>query len=312
MEYHKNLLASKGEAAREYLKSRGIVESDIESFNIGYCDEGYFANRVVFPVIDRNGELQNITSRLISKGKSSKSHLHLPKVKQNWFFNEKALDNKRYVILVESPIDCITLSRYGFNCAALMGVNNFNKGKALKLNGIKNIYLSFDNDLNGAGDTAANRVGQLIFNVTKIVSKKVTIPFLLGPDVNDMYQKLGDEFKEEYKTLVKNASRIKVRVIKPKIKISSQEIGKVNILDVMERYTEVIPTRTANQYMAICPLHEEEKPSLSINSEKNLWHCFGCGQGGNAINFVQKIEAKKGHKISFKEALDLAQTYGSV
>ena len=55
---------------------------------------------------------------------------------------------------------------------------------------------------------------------------------------------------------------------------------------------------TNRNYMLTCPFHEDEDPSLSINVEKNLWQCFGCGTGGDAIKLVQKIEG-----IGFVEAV---------
>ena len=72
------------------------------------------------------------------------------------------------------------------------------------------------------------------------------------------------------------------------------------ILDLLERYG-VLAERQGNgtQFMARCPFHEDDKPSLSVDQAKNVWHCFGCQKGGSVIDFVMEIE-----NIGFKEAID--------
>jgi hypothetical protein len=50
-------------------------------------------------------------------------------------------------------------------------------------------------------------------------------------------------------------------------------------------------------WRALCPLHQEKTPSFTVNPEKQLFHCFGCGKGGDAIQFIQELKG-----LSFKEA----------
>lgn len=52
-------------------------------------------------------------------------------------------------------------------------------------------------------------------------------------------------------------------------------------------------------YKGICPFHEDKTPSLSVNPETNLWNCFGCNKGGDAITFVELID-----KVDFKTAVN--------
>ena len=42
--------------------------------------------------------------------------------------------------------------------------------------------------------------------------------------------------------------------------------------------------------LVLCPFHGEQTPSFSVSQEKQIFHCFGCGAGGNAITFVMDIE----------------------
>lgn len=59
-------------------------------------------------------------------------------------------------------------------------------------------------------------------------------------------------------------------------------------------------TKQGNDYVGLCPFHEETTPSFKVNAEKNVWHCFGCGVGGGVIDWVMK---KNG--VSFKHAVEL-------
>ena len=72
---------------------------------------------------------------------------------------------------------------------------------------------------------------------------------------------------------------------------------KTDLLALFSRYGHE-PKKNGKGYTVCCPFHEETKPSLSINSSRRLWQCFGCGEAGDAISLVQKLE-----KISFVEAV---------
>jgi DNA primase len=57
-------------------------------------------------------------------------------------------------------------------------------------------------------------------------------------------------------------------------------------------------TKRGRNFFGLCPFHNEKTPSFSVAPEKGIYHCFGCGNGGNAVNFIMEIE-----KISFVEAV---------
>ena len=70
-----------------------------------------------------------------------------------------------------------------------------------------------------------------------------------------------------------------------------------DIIDVISRYVTL--QRKGNSYFGLCPFHREKTPSFSATPDKQIYHCFGCGLGGNVIHFVMKVE-----NISFKEAVE--------
>ena len=58
--------------------------------------------------------------------------------------------------------------------------------------------------------------------------------------------------------------------------------------------------RVGSRLTGLCPFHDERTPSFSVDAERKLYHCFGCGEGGDAIGFVQETEA-----LDFPEAVEL-------
>ncbi len=78
-----------------------------------------------------------------------------------------------------------------------------------------------------------------------------------------------------------------------------EEIKSNNdIVDVISQY--VILKRSGRNFFGLCPFHKEKSPSFSVSPDKQIFHCFGCGAGGNVIHFISKIE-----NADFKEALNI-------
>ena len=71
--------------------------------------------------------------------------------------------------------------------------------------------------------------------------------------------------------------------------IATSTINRVRelpIVDVLSHFVQL--KRQGANYVCCCPFHGEHTPSLSVTPSKNLWHCFGCGKGGDAIAFIQE------------------------
>ena len=78
--------------------------------------------------------------------------------------------------------------------------------------------------------------------------------------------------------------------------IISQVIDRSNIVDIVSAY---IPLKRAGRnFKAACPFHNEKTPSFVVNPDKQIFHCFGCGVGGNVVSFVMKQD-----KMDFPEAI---------
>jgi DNA primase len=73
---------------------------------------------------------------------------------------------------------------------------------------------------------------------------------------------------------------------------------RISIVEVVSDY---VPLRRAGgNFLGLCPFHAEKTPSFNVNPAREIFHCFGCGAGGNAFSFVMKIEG-----VSFPEAVKL-------
>ncbi len=74
--------------------------------------------------------------------------------------------------------------------------------------------------------------------------------------------------------------------------------NRTDIVDIISQY--VVLKRSGRNFFGLCPFHKEKSPSFSVSPDKQIFHCFGCGVGGNVFHFVSKIE-----NISFREALEM-------
>jgi DNA primase len=78
---------------------------------------------------------------------------------------------------------------------------------------------------------------------------------------------------------------------------------RIDILDVVGHYLEL--KKSGSAYKCLCPFHDDSSPSLHVSPSKQIYHCFACGAGGDAIKFVMEYE-----KLTYPEAIEkLASLY---
>lgn len=80
---------------------------------------------------------------------------------------------------------------------------------------------------------------------------------------------------------------------------------KLDIADLIQEYVKLSPAGA--NFKARCPFHNEKTPSFMVSSEKQIWHCFGCGAGGDHFEFIKRIE-----NIEFPEALRILAAKANV
>jgi len=72
--------------------------------------------------------------------------------------------------------------------------------------------------------------------------------------------------------------------------------ARVNVVDVVSEHVTL--KKAGRNFVGLCPFHREKTPSFTVNPEKQIFYCFGCGEGGNAISFLMKI-----NNMSFPESI---------
>ncbi|HCY37906.1 MAG: DNA primase [Candidatus Margulisiibacteriota bacterium] len=76
----------------------------------------------------------------------------------------------------------------------------------------------------------------------------------------------------------------------------NEVIEKADIISVIRDYVSL--RKRGTNYIGLCPFHNEKTPSFTVSPDKNIWHCFGCNEGGNVLRFITKVE-----NFSFIEAI---------
>jgi DNA primase len=79
---------------------------------------------------------------------------------------------------------------------------------------------------------------------------------------------------------------------------------KIDVVDLIGEYVQLKPAGV--NHKGLCPFHHEKSPSFNVNSDKGFYHCFGCGESGDLISFVQKIKG-----LSFIDSVkEIASDFG--
>src|SRR3970040_1675489 len=80
--------------------------------------------------------------------------------------------------------------------------------------------------------------------------------------------------------------------------------GKSSIVEVVSDHLTL--KKMGQNYVGLCPFHAENTPSFTVNEEKGIFHCFGCGVGGNVFHFLMQYE-----HLTFPEAVErVGKRYG--
>ena len=82
-------------------------------------------------------------------------------------------------------------------------------------------------------------------------------------------------------------------------------VSKVDVVDAVSSYVKL--KKRGRNFFGICPFHDEDFPSFSINHDKQIYKCFGCGAGGGVLKFIMDIE-----DLEFTQAVEYLKTYVNI
>jgi DNA primase catalytic core len=84
-----------------------------------------------------------------------------------------------------------------------------------------------------------------------------------------------------------------MRILRYPPETLNQIRSSVHLPDLIQKYTKL-----NRRNIGLCPFHQEKHPSFSVDAKKGLWHCFGCGKGGDVFKFIMETE-----HLSFSNAV---------
>ena len=161
--------------ALSYVKKRGITSTDILKYQIGYCETGRYANKIIIPNYDANGKLNYFIARSFEKDPSRKYDA-VSTDKNSIIGFENLINWDLPVILCEGAFDAIAIKR---NAIPLYGKTMSKQlTKKLLSNNIKDIYLALDSD---ALKSTLKIAGDLLHS-----GKRLHVVKLEGKDPSDM------------------------------------------------------------------------------------------------------------------------------
>jgi len=94
------------------------------------------------------------------------------------------------------------------------------------------------------------------------------------------------------------ARRTRRRTTRPDRPLPVEDARAVSILDVAGRLGLGEPVRRGREWAVLCPLHDDTRPSLTLDVDRGLWYCFPCSEGGDGIELLQRVRG-----CSFAEAV---------
>jgi hypothetical protein len=258
---------------REWLNARGISDALIEEYGIGYD------GRIIIPIRGFDGQV------LFRKFRRDPEILTGPKYTYEKgattaIFPVKHLKNAGKIIICEGEFDAILLQSKGFYAVTSTGGALSFKEEWAQYFVEKEVFICFDNDKAGL---------QGILKVARMIphAKILPLPAEAGEhgDITDFFIKLG-KTPENLKSLMSVATALPLKKEEvTKLKKRSKPTGNTDL-----EKAKSIPLTTFLKFnvagFASCPLHgRDSEPSFKLYPN-NRWHCFGCGKGGDTIDFI--------------------------
>lgn len=268
---------------RQYLNERGLSDETIFANKISFD-----GSRIVIPVFDAEGKIIYNKYRRDPQVLVGAKYSYDPGAKITLYGIQHLKDSK-VVVITEGEFDSLILQSKGICAVTSTGGATSFQEEWVDLFKDKDLYVCLDND-------KAGLQGKIkIFNLLPF-AKNLPLPKDIK-DVTDFFIKFNRTI-DEFKILMQVAEpppRAEEPVhIKKKYKVSAEH--KTD-LEKAKNYPIGNILRFRNNY-AECPFHKDKTPSLHMLN--NRWHCFSCGQGGDTIDLVMKM-----NEVSMLEAIKM-------
>lgn len=288
-------------------------------------------NRIMFPIRDCRGEICGFNGRTLDKNNDVK---YLLSPESMGFSKTKTLYNldrakpyikeKNEVHLVEGILDLIAYHQQGIkNVVCTLGTALTKEHIEMLKPYTQNFIFGYDGDYAGfkASITNARYLSSIMREEFEDYKAKEHIKFAMFPEnsdpcdclkfenqllkiINDpkdyyTYCRTKCELNPIYEKVFEKVDRKEkiteeIKEISPHL--TRHYLSQLDIVEVISDYVKL--EKSGKNYKGICPFHDEKTPSFVVSKEKQIYKCFGCGEGGNAINFIASIE-----NLSYKESI---------
>ena len=288
-------------------------------------------NRIMFPIRDCRGEICGFNGRTLDKNNDVK---YLLSPESMGFSKTKTLYNldrakpyikeKNEVHIVEGILDVVAYHQKGIkNVVCTLGTTLTKEHIEMLKPYAENFVFGYDGDYAGfkASITNARFLSSIMREEYSDYKAKDHIKFSMFPEGSDPCDGLKNENqlieivneKKDYYTYCRTKCELnsiyekvfekvdrKEKIIEEVKDISPKLIrhflSQLDIVEVISDYVKL--EKSGKNYKGVCPFHDEKTPSFVVSQEKQIYKCFGCGEGGNAINFIANIE-----NLSYKESI---------
>ena len=284
------------------MNGRGIPDVLIDFHLLGWNSV-----RITIPIFNREGQLV-----FFKLAKDPEDSIPGPKMLAPLGVNveiygwEQILSKPSQLIICEGEFDRLVLEAHSFRAVTSTGgAGTFRSEWVNEFKAIPEVYICFDCD--DAGRNGALRVGRMISH-----SRLVKLPEEVeeGGDITDFFVRLGHS-REDFLKLLEQAQPAPPspaptflsypamirRTISPSRNRVEHIKAELPINKVIEQYVKL--RVSGNNFVGLCPFHEDHNPSLTVYSASSTFHCYGCRKHGDVITFLMEIE-----HLTFIQALD--------
>lgn len=291
----------------ELLETSGLMKFNGDPLEVFY-------NSIVIPIKDDRGRIINLSSRKYDNSKMK--YINLPNMPLVDFFGVELVGNRHsytkykelgdYVVLAEGQFDTIMLQQRGFPAMGIMGVNNIRENMFRHFEWFDTVILCFDNDAPGDKATA-----QMASYIKQYYPSMRIFRANLGEfnDANDFFL-----HNTTPSTLIKTVTAmvdVKPKTLKskkgrPPTTRSTDVVQSIKDINIADFLASIVPgvqwTKVDKLLKTECPFtdHEDTVASFTVYTNNNSYYCWGCGRGGDLIDFCNHFFG-----IKFKDSVKM-------
>jgi hypothetical protein len=288
--YHRQL----PDAMRRYLNQRGIPDTFIEKYLLGWNGQ-----LITIPIPNRDGEIVFFKFAKSPFSRNRASKMEMPPSASVELYGWDTLQRQpARVVICGNEFDRLVLEAHGLPAVcSTAGAETFQAEWARHFEGIERVYVCLPPDETLRG--GAKRIARLL-----PTARIVELPED-ATDAADYFARLKKN-RAQFEALLRRADRRASKTNEsaepmPAIgrawKRAERLKSEVPITRVIGMYTTL--RHSGADSVGRCPLHENKRPSLHVYPATNSFHCFGCGEGGDVLTFLQKKES-----LTFGQALE--------